>query len=151
MDDWFKQLQQDLHIAVHTTLEQTELFLDTLTEQAVDAISPVLEAADEMADELAEQVMETISPPLSQALDDLDAQLDPWVSSAIDWCEESMTPIHQTLTPWLQNHPKCMGCSYYHGESYGGQMLVCALHPHGPEGHDTCPDWDSVWPQPPEL
>ncbi len=146
MDDWLKQFQQELQAAVHQTLEQTEQFLEGLAEQAVDAVAPVLDAADEMADELAEHVVENIAPPLSQALEELDAQVDLWLCSMVSWCEQTMAHIHQTLTPWLQNHPKCAGCSYYHGESYGDQMLVCALHPSGPE-QDECPDWDSVWPQ----
>ena len=148
MDDWLKQLQQDLQTAVESTLDQTEQFFDELAEQAVVALTPVLDAADEMADELADQVMEHMAPPLSQALDELETQLDPVVGAAVSWCEQTMAPIHQTLTPWLQNHPKCAGCSYYHVESYGDEMLVCALHPSGPEGYDECPDWDSVWPKP---
>lgn len=147
MEDWFKQFQENLEAAVQTTLDQTDQFLDDLAQQAVDALSPLLDAADELAENLAEQVNENVSPPISQALDDLEAQIDPLVSSAVTWCEQTMAPIHQTLTPWLQDHPKCAGCSYYHGESYQGQMLVCALHPSGPEDYDQCPDWDSVWPK----
>lgn len=150
MDDWFKQWQEDIQAAVNTTLEQTEQLLDVMVGQALEVITPVLDAADDMADELAEQVVENISPPLSQALDDLEAQIDPMVGSVVTWCEQTMAPVHQTLTPWLQNHPKCAGCSFYHGESYGGEMLVCALHPTGPQEYDQCPDWDSVWPQPNE-
>lgn len=149
MDDWLKQFQDDLQAAFDNTLEQTELFLDQLADHTLEAVTPVLDAADQLADELAEQVVENISPPLSQALDELETQIDPLVGSMVSWCEQTMAPIHQTLTPWLQNHPKCAGCSYYHGESYGGEMLVCALHPSGPE-QDECPDWDSVWPQPEE-
>ena len=150
MDDWLKQFQQDLQEAVNSTLEQTEQFLDVLADQAVEVVSPVLDAADELADELADHVAENISPPLSQALDELETQVEPVVGSVVSWCEQAMAPLHQTLTPWLQNHPKCAGCSYYHGESYEGQMLVCALHPHGPDEYDECPDWDSVWPKPKE-
>ncbi|MBT9312146.1 hypothetical protein [Leptothoe kymatousa] len=150
MDDWLKQFQQDLETAVNATLGQTEQFLDELAEQAAAVVSPMLDAADELADELADQVMENVAPPISQALDDFEAQIDPVVGAAVTWCEQTMAPLHQTLTPWLQNHPKCAGCSYYHGESYGGEMLVCALHPTGPEDYDVCPDWDSVWPQPEE-
>ena len=146
MDDWLKRWQADLQATVDEALEQTGQLFDELAEQVVEAVSPMVNAADDALDELAEQVNENISPPLTQALDELEAQIDPWVGSAVTWCEQTMAPIHQTLTPWLQNHPKCAGCSYYHGESYGGEMLVCALHPTGPE-QDTCPDWDSVWPQ----
>ena len=148
MDDWLKQLQQDLQAVADNTINQTERFLDELAEQTLELITPVLDAADDLADDLAEQVMENVAPPLSQALDQLEAQVEPWVGSAVSWCEQTMAPVHQTLTPWLQNHPKCAGCSYYHGESYGGEMLVCALHPSGPEEYDECPDWDSVWPTP---
>ena len=149
MDDWLKRLQQDFQEAVHSTLDQTEQFLDELADQAAEIVSPVLDVVDELADELAEHVVENISPPLSQALDELENQVEPVVGTAVSWCEQTMAPIHQTVTPWLQNHPKCAGCSYYHGESYGGQMLVCALHPSGPDD-DGCLDWDSVWPKPKE-
>ncbi|MGD1852717.1 MAG: hypothetical protein ACFB2W_00560 [Leptolyngbyaceae cyanobacterium] len=36
----------------------------------------------------------------------------------------------------------CQGCRNYHGQTYGGHHLVCALHPHGAEG-DECGDWES--------
>ncbi|MBW4467357.1 MAG: hypothetical protein KME07_18175 [Pegethrix bostrychoides GSE-TBD4-15B] len=34
----------------------------------------------------------------------------------------------------------CQGCCHYHGQTYGGNLLVCAMHPHGVET-DSCPDW----------
>jgi len=34
----------------------------------------------------------------------------------------------------------CVGCINYHGQSYGGNKLICAIHPTGVEG-DTCGDW----------
>lgn len=36
----------------------------------------------------------------------------------------------------------CVGCRHYHGQSYGGTLLVCAMHPDGPES-DQCPDWSN--------
>jgi hypothetical protein len=39
-----------------------------------------------------------------------------------------------------------MTCRHYHGQVYGGNLLVCAMHPYGPgEDVDTCPDLDSIW------
>jgi len=35
----------------------------------------------------------------------------------------------------------CDGCTNYHGQSYGGNKLVCAIHPTG-TGGDTCGDWE---------
>ncbi len=34
----------------------------------------------------------------------------------------------------------CQGCCHYHGQTYGGQRLICAMHPYGVEAA-TCPDW----------
>ncbi|MBG1268964.1 hypothetical protein [Nostoc sp. WHI] len=36
----------------------------------------------------------------------------------------------------------CRGCRYYHGSSYGGVTLNCAIHPDGCEG-SQCPDWQA--------
>ena len=35
----------------------------------------------------------------------------------------------------------CVGCINYHGQSYGGNKLICAIHPTGVEG-DNCGDWE---------
>ncbi len=41
---------------------------------------------------------------------------------------------------WLDRIPKpCLGCRYYHGESYNGNSLICAVHPSGPEA-ENCRD-----------
>ncbi len=36
----------------------------------------------------------------------------------------------------------CRGCVNYHGRVYGGNFLVCAIHPLGYDGKD-CPDYES--------
>lgn len=46
------------------------------------------------------------------------------------------TPDHQ---------PACMGCRYYHGSTFGGNLLVCGFHPYGWDG-PTCPDWATSEP-----
>jgi hypothetical protein len=33
----------------------------------------------------------------------------------------------------------CKGCCHYHGKIYGGNLLVCAMHPYGAEG-EYCHD-----------
>lgn len=34
----------------------------------------------------------------------------------------------------------CKGCCHYHGQKYGGNLLVCGMHPYGVE-EEHCPDW----------
>ncbi len=46
-----------------------------------------------------------------------------------------------------KNATLCQTCENYHGEIYGGNSLVCAIHPYGLIGAD-CPDWE---PKPTEY
>ena len=52
-----------------------------------------------------------------------------------EWFEEDYK-----RKPNPQKYPACVGCSNYHGHSYGGNLLVCAMHPYGWE-NENCPDW----------
>lgn len=36
----------------------------------------------------------------------------------------------------------CQGCCHYHGQSYGGHVLVCAMHPYGVDT-EQCADWQA--------
>lgn len=36
----------------------------------------------------------------------------------------------------------CNRCSNYHGKIYNGNLLICAIHPHGFDD-ETCPDYQS--------
>jgi hypothetical protein len=50
--------------------------------------------------------------------------------------------VNPKVEPDATTHPACIGCQNYHGRIYGGNLLVCGMHPHGWEG-DRCPDWES--------
>lgn len=44
---------------------------------------------------------------------------------------------------WIPPIPiACQGCFNYHGKSYNGNMLVCAIHPSGIGKETTCDDFD---------
>lgn len=48
----------------------------------------------------------------------------------------------QPHRPTLPQQPSvCRGCCHYHGKMYGGNLLVCAMHPYGADG-DQCHDWE---------
>lgn len=36
-------------------------------------------------------------------------------------------------------YPACVGCLNYHGHTYNGNLLICAMHPYGWIDND-CPD-----------
>lgn len=52
----------------------------------------------------------------------------------------------QGFTDAHSSRPKaCIGCSYYHGVSYGYNRdrtpLICGFHPYGWQSQTPCPDW----------
>jgi hypothetical protein len=50
-------------------------------------------------------------------------------------------PIPSKPMPNPATHPACVGCLNYDGSAYGGNLLVCGMHPYGCEGA-TCADWE---------
>jgi len=142
MDDWLKQLNQ--------TLEQ----LATETEQWVEA---TVEAVADVSDTLADEVETALSPMLTPLADELGRNLgqwiesvEPWADAAVvnlgTWVEQATTPVNQVVDPWLQNRTRCIGCRNYHGQTYGDQDFICAIHPFGPDPEqESCPDYEAVW------
>jgi hypothetical protein len=100
---------------------------------------------------LISQGCETIFKEIESASVEVEEALDGYLEPVFDWLDEieaiisdTSRPFIQTVTPALQDHPVCVGCCNYHGEAYGGNVLVCAMHPYGVED-ESCPDWESVW------
>lgn len=134
-DDWMKMLE--------TVAVEVEQFFLEATKEMTDA----LDAFADFSEDIAAQIESAIAPELAN----LDAELDPWLESILQAftgleasLNEAAEPVSHTLEPMLNEHPACVGCRHYHGQMYGGNVLVCAMHPYGWET-ETCPDWESSW------
>jgi hypothetical protein len=97
------------------------------------------------------QGCEVVFKEMEDASIEIEETLDSYLEPVYSWLDElegiisdTSRPFIQTVTPALQDHPVCVGCSNYHGEAYGGNVLVCAMHPYGVQA-ESCPDWESVW------
>lgn len=153
MDDWLKQLQEALDRAAQDASERWAEVSKQATQVVEQVVEPAIEQAiDQWVDdslEVLDQVEQALSPTFNQMnvqLDDaLDAGLLFFDQQIAPWIEETTAPVTHIVNPWLQDHPACIGCQHYHGTVYGGEMLVCGMHPYGPEDK-TCPDWASAWP-----
>lgn len=102
-----------------------------------DSVEPIETALDNEVERFTEEVTELITPvvvPLAGAIE--------------TWLEAMAAPIASHVEPVVNEHTACIGCKHYYGQSHGGQMLVCGMYPYGPDA-ETCPDWESVWGQPP--
>lgn len=133
MDEWFKQLQTDLDEAAKASgtwlanaLEDAEQSINVAVDEFAEVISPVTIEVDRYVNE------------------SLDATEDFVYQTLTPWLENAIAPINNTVTPYVQEHHTCVGCKFYDGSVYGGNMLVCGMHPYGPDD-ESCQDWESVW------
>jgi len=129
MDKW----QKDLIDIIETVAVEVEHFFLGMSEM-VDVFL-------ELTEEITEQVQTTIATEVDQYIHDL---AEPMLE--VYWeLEDVMNdvdpgfPYPVEATP--EKNPACIGCTNYHGQVYGGNLLVCAMHPHGCDD-SNCPDWE---------
>jgi len=130
MEEW----QKDLMCIVETVVEEAERFFEGIN----DMVDILFDFTDELTQEVqnsieneVEEYLQGISAPFLEVyleLEDIVTDTDPGF------------PYEVEATP--EQNPACMGCTNYHGQVYGGNLLVCAMHPHGWE-EQNCPDWMS--------
>jgi hypothetical protein len=131
MDKW----QKDFWEVFQTLADEVESFFTGMTE-AVDTFF-------ELTEELGEQVQNTIATEVDQYLQDL---AEPFLDGywelndlpSSDFGFDSAFPYSVEATS--EENPACIGCRHYHGQAYGGNLLVCGMHPSGWE-ELNCPDW----------
>ncbi len=102
------------------------------TEQALWKFADSLEETAVEVDRILDQLLTDFLEPLVDVVVELDATVG-----------EATQPLTQIVNPTCQGHSACIGCRHYHGQSYGGNLFVCAMHPYGVDEH-TCPDWEGV-------
>lgn len=164
MDEWSKQLLRSFEAIAH----ETEQWFEQVSRHLADASDSVVKAGDEWAEQMQQAIepdlermmvsLQRTVEPLAAAVDAqvdevseqinqvIDPVLNTLVSGLGQWIETVSAPINSTVEPILQNHPACVGCRHYCGQAYGGNLLVCAMHPYGPEAAQ-CSDWASIWPE----
>jgi hypothetical protein len=123
MDDWQKEFW-DVVDSVALGIEQ---FVQDVT-QAVEEIH------NEMATDIEQFFEEVFSVELELRIDENDLFPDHW-GELSDWL------VNPRVEPDPTTHPSCVGCQNYHGRIYGGNLLVCGMHPYGWQ-NESCPDWE---------
>jgi hypothetical protein len=118
---------------------------ETLAKEFFDFIEASLQQSEALVITLAQAA----DRQMMEVEDFLDRLIEPLIDEqqvqAVDDAMVAATqPIFQTLYPMIDQRPVCAGCRHYHGQSYGGNILVCGMHPYGFEG-EKCPDWQSAW------
>jgi len=129
MEKW----QKDFFEILETVADEIEHFFLGVTE--------VVDSFFEITEEITEQVQNTIVTELDQYLNELAEPIFEVYWELEEVIGEVDQPFPYTVEPTRQEHPACIGCSQYHGQVYGGNLLVCGMHPYGWED-ENCPDWE---------
>ena len=141
MNDW----QQEWWKQIEKTAADMEEFLTEVgkaTESVVselgDNVSSLIEHfQSDVAIDLDDLVREVVEV-LIVTSDEIDAALSEEWEYFID---DDFTSVSYH-TPSTKSNPACINCANYHGQSYNGNLLVCAMHPDGYEDRE-CPDWEA--------
>jgi hypothetical protein len=129
MDKW----QKDLIDIIETVAVEVEHFFLGMSE--------MVDAFVELTEEITEQVQTTIAIEVDQYLNDLSEPMLEVYWELEDVVADLDSGFPYPVEPTLEKNPACVGCTHYHGQVYSGNLLVCAMHPHGWDDNN-CPDWE---------
>lgn len=124
MENW----QKDFWETVQTVADEVERFFLGMSEM-VDTVFDITE-------EITEQLQNTIATEIDQYLQDFYWELEDVVGDDLD------PAFPYSVEPSAAQNPACIGCRHYHGQAYGGNLLVCGMHPYGWDD-EKCPDWEA--------
>lgn len=130
MEKW----QKDVWEMVQTVADEVERFLLGMTE--------MVDSFFEITEEFTDSVQSTIITEVDQYLQDLAEPLLEVYWELEEVVGEDVDPAFPYyVEATSEKNPACIGCRHYHGQVYGGNLLVCGMHPSGCED-ENCPDWE---------
>ncbi|MEB3292136.1 MAG: hypothetical protein VKJ24_03150 [Synechococcales bacterium] len=126
------ELAEDVNEAVESAVDTLMLVSEEMTTQVQTTAVQVQSTWDEELEPFLNQLMVSLfnlplefNFPLEDGIDRL----------PLSWQSSFLAP------PIAPTHPLCQTCRHYHGQSYGGTLLVCGMHPYGiSEGQPDCAD-----------
>ncbi len=159
-EDWARELGEFLDTTARRAeawAEQTLVTFVATADHVVDELEKQLRPSLERLAEELHQSLEPLETGLEAEAEQFASDLSEWLTPMVDpladvmesWLEAIAAPLASHIDPVVNEHPTCIGCKHYYGQAFGGNMLVCAMYPYGPD-QEHCPDWESVWGQPPD-
>ena len=140
MEDWSKSIVE----AIETTVSDMEKFFTDVTEVLNEILNELTKISEEITDEVQNKILPELDEYINDIFEpiiDIYFDLDLGLNLDIDTEDEHFDPFVTYIQPTETEHPACRGCQHYHGQVYGGNLLVCGMHPMGAEA-ETCPDWE---------
>jgi hypothetical protein len=138
-NDWLKMLET-LTTKVSTEVEKS---FQSITEEVTEIVDELWELPEDMIREAEELGAELNQLFLTELEEFFQQFIDPVFEfeMEVDEMSSSAEIFINYVEPSAEKYPACVGCQNYHGYVYGGNVLVCGMHPYG--WHDKeCPDWE---------
>ncbi len=142
METW----EREFWAMMETIVDGIEEFVTEVAKEVETAVEAAVDVVIEVSETWVGQLEAAIAPDLEQRFNDFfDPILEAYLGLELH-LDETVQPVMHTVEPLFNDHPACIGCRHYHGQSYNGTMLVCGMHPFGWEDQEQkCPDWESFW------
>lgn len=141
MEDWSKGFFEVMENAV----SDAEHFFNGVS----DEFAEMLDVLAKISEEFTEQVQNNLIAEVDGYFNEFDGYFNEFLEPIIDICLEfdpQFDEIDLSLVTYVEPSPTqqaaCQGCRNYHGQVYGGNLLVCAMHPTGVES-ESCQDWEA--------
>jgi hypothetical protein len=123
MEEWQNEIA--------AVLKDVTALFDGFSREVTEFVEEVTTEATEILNLQWDELKEV----LTEIWQDLESNVEQ--PTAFNW--DLPIPTHPTPDPAL--HPACVGCLNYNGSVYGGNLLVCGMHPYGCTSA-TCTDWE---------
>lgn len=141
MEDWSK----DFFEVMENAVSEVEHFFSDVN----DDFAEMLDVLAKLSEEFTEQVQNNLINEIDGYFNEIDGYFNELIEPIIELYrdfdpdfDEIDSSFVTHVNPSPMQHPVCRGCRNYHGQVYGGNLLVCAMHPSGVES-ESCPDWES--------
>ena len=141
MEDWSK----DFFGVMENAVSEVEHFFNEMGEEFVE----MLDVLAKMSEEFTEQVQNNLINDIDGYFNEFDGLFNEFIEPIIEIYRDfdpEFDEIDLSMVTYVDpsptQQPACRGCRNYHGQVYGGNLLVCAMHPTGVES-ESCADWET--------
>ncbi|MFM9267016.1 hypothetical protein [Tychonema sp. BBK16] len=141
MEDWSKELFEVMENAA----SEVEHFFSDMNEEFAEMVDVLAKMSEEFTEQIQNNLINDIDGYFSEFDGYLNELIEPIIEVYRDF-DSNIGDIDSSFVTYVDpsptQQPACRGCSNYHGQVYGGNLLVCAMHPTGVES-ESCADWEA--------
>ena len=133
--------QTELRDAIDGFTQDMEALVDEISRDAMGALDRFVELSDDFVEDVTNTILHELETPsplvmpiVTPITNFLDRDLEEFFNSLLrPFIDLSMEDFNSPNSSMPKAHALCENCENYHGQNYGGNPLVCGMHPYGPD------------------